>query len=101
MEWYHYILLILKIVFLIEFSLVLYDKTLVHPRVYIITEILFKLLLSFYMQYILFFSTGKSVSFEDKLLVSFGGGLLGYDALVNDLPELLELYGIYNTKLIR
>ena len=101
MEWYHYLLLFLKIIFLIEFSLVLYDKTLVHPRVYITTEILFKLLLSFYMQYILFFSTGKSVSFEDKVIVSFGGGLLGYDAIVNDLPELLELYGVHNTSLIR
>ena len=100
MEWYHYLLLFLKIVFLVEFSLVLYDKTLVHPIVYITTEILFKLLLSFYMQYILFF-TGRSIPFEDKVIVSFGGGLLGYDAIVNDLPDLLELYGIKNTSLIR
>jgi hypothetical protein len=52
------------------------------------------------MQYILFF-TGKSIAFEDKLIVSFGGGLLGYDAIVNDLPDLLELYGVNNTRLIR
>ena len=100
MQWYHYLLLFLKLLFLIEFSLVLYDKTLVDPKVYITTEILFKLLLSFYMQYILFF-TGKSIAFEDKLIVSFGGGLLGYDAIVNDLPDLLELYGVNNTRLIR
>jgi hypothetical protein len=52
------------------------------------------------MQYILFF-TGRSIPFEDKVIVSFGGGLLGYDAIVNDLPDLLELYGIKNTSLIR
>jgi hypothetical protein len=53
------------------------------------------------MQYILFFITENSITFEDKLIVSFAGGLLGYDAIVNDLPDLLELYGISNTSLIR
>ena len=101
MEWYHYVLLCLKIVFLIEFSLVVYNKELVHPIVYITTEILFKLLLSLYMQCIVFFITGKSISFEDKVIISFGGGLLGYDAIVNDLPDLLDLYGVKNTSLIR
>jgi hypothetical protein len=101
MRWYHYILIILKVAFLVEFALVLYDKKLVHPIVYITTEILFKLLLSLYMQYILFFITENSIAFEDKLIVSFAGGLLGYDALVNDLPDLLDLYGISNTSLIR
>ena len=101
MEWYHYVLLCLKIVFLIEFSLVVYNKELVHPIVYITTEILFKLLLSLYMQYIVFFITGKSISFVDKVIISFGGGLLGYDAIVNDLPDLLDLYGVKNTSLIR
>ena len=32
--------------------------------------------------------------FEDKVIVSFAGGLLMYDAITNDLPILLKKYGI-------
>ena len=96
MNWYHYILFFLKILFVVEFCVVLYDKDLVSEKLYITTEILFKLLLSFYIQYIVIFVVYKNMSFEDKAFISFGAGLLMYDAVVNDLPYLLSMYGIRN-----
>jgi hypothetical protein len=101
MKWYHYALFILKLLFLIEFSLVLYDKKLVSPILYFSSEILFKLFLSIYIQYVSLFVIYNNISLEDKVCISFGGGLLMYDAIINDLPTLLELYGIPNTSLVR
>lgn len=96
MNWYHYILVFLKLVFLLEFCLVLYDKNLVSEKLYVTSEILFKLLLSFYIQYIVIFVVYKNISFEDKMFISFGAGLLMYDAVFNNLPDLLAMYGIPN-----
>jgi hypothetical protein len=101
MEWYHYIIIILKLVFLIQFGIIIYDKRIIDPRVYLITEILFKITLSLYMEYFTFFIIHKSIKAEDKLFISFGSGLLAYDAIFNDLPDLLELYGIQNARFIR
>lgn len=86
---------------MIEFFLIMYDKKLVSPKVYTTSEILFKLLLSIYIQYIMIFVVYKNISFEDSMFISFGGGLLMYDAVFNDLPELLEMYGIENTSLVK
>jgi hypothetical protein len=100
MQWYHYLLVLLKLIFLIEFLFVLYDKQLVSRKIYITSEILFKLLLSIYIQYVIVFVIYKNISLEDRFFISFGSGLLMYDAVFNDLPVLLELYGIYNTSLV-
>lgn len=75
------------------------NKEWVHPKIYITSEILFKLLLSIYIQYVIVFVVYKNVSAEDRLFISFGAGLLMYDAFFNDLPELLELYGIDSLKI--
>jgi hypothetical protein len=101
MQWYHYVLVFLKLVFLIEFFLIIYDRNLVHPKVYITSEILFKLLLSIYIQYIIIFVVYKNISAEDKIFISFGAGLLMYDAVFNDLPKLLDMYGIHNTHIVK
>jgi hypothetical protein len=101
MQWYHYVIIILKLVFLIQFGIILYDKRIIDPRVYLITEILFKLTLSLYMQYLIFCIIDKSIKVEDKLFISFGSGLLAYDAMFNDTPDLLELYGVQNAQFIR
>jgi hypothetical protein len=86
---------------MIEFFLIIYDRTLVHPKVYVTSEILFKLLLSIYIQYVILFVVYNNISVEDKLFISFGSGLLMYDAVFNDLPKLLEMYGIDNARVIK
>ena len=101
MRWYHYVLLFIKIIFLLEFTIILYDKDLVSQRLYVGTEILFKLLLSIYIQYVVIFVVYKNMSIEDQMFISFGSGLLMYDAVFNDIPHLLERYGIRGTSLVR
>jgi hypothetical protein len=101
MRWYHYLLLALKIIFLVEFTIILYDKDLVSQRLYVGTEILFKLLLSIYIQYVVVFVVYKNMSIEDQMFISFGSGLLMYDAIFNDIPHLLEMYGVKNASLVR
>jgi len=95
MQWYHYVLIIIKAIFVIQFAIIIVDKNKVDPRVYLITEILFKLLLSLYMEYLIMFTISKTIEIEDKLFISFGAGLLAYDAVVNDLPRLLTMYGVH------
>ena len=101
MQWYHYILIFLKVIFLIQFTFIIYDKQLVSQKLYVTSEILFKLLLSIYIQYIVIFVVYKNISVEDRLFISFGSGLLMYDAVFNDLPHLLQMYGIRNASLVR
>jgi len=101
MQWYHYLLILLKAVFLIEFFLILYNKNLVSQKIYVTSEILFKFILSIYIQYIILFVVYNNISTEDKLFISFAAGLLMYDAVVNDLPRLLEMYNIHNTSLVK
>lgn len=46
------------------------------------------------MDIFLFHAKIDCIDFEDKIIFSFAGGLLIYDAVVNDLPRLLEEYGV-------
>jgi len=46
------------------------------------------------MEFYLFFNILKEIEFEDKIIISFAGGLLFYDAWVNDFPRLLKEYNI-------
>lgn len=52
------------------------------------------------MEYFTFFIIHNSIKIEDKLFISFGSGLLAYDAIFNDLPDLLELYGVQNARFV-
>lgn len=94
MNTFHYILLILKVAFVVQFFLVIFNKRLVDNKLYLTTEIVFKILLSLYIEYILFVGKACRVSFEDHVIIGFGAGLLTYDALFNDLPQLLNLYNV-------
>jgi hypothetical protein len=93
MNWAHLILFGLKLGFLIQFAILLsgnkFDK-----KIYLITEIVFKICLSLYIEYFLLFGGIKGIPFEDKLVIGFGSGLLLYDAVYNDMSNLLELYNL-------
>lgn len=93
MNWAHIVLFGLKIAFLIEFAILLSGRNF-DKKIYLITEIVFKICLSLYIEYFLIFGGIKGISMEDKLVIGFGSGLLLYDALYNDLSKLLELYNL-------
>jgi hypothetical protein len=79
---------------LVQFILILCNKQSIDSKVYIFTEIVFKVTLSIFIEYFLYTSVIQGLDFEDKLLFSFAGALLLFDALAHDLPVLLKQYDI-------
>jgi hypothetical protein len=96
MKFYHYAFLALKLAIMIQFLLVIADKQKIDSREYIITEILFKTGMGVFLQVFVFNSYMKDVSFEDKVVISFAGGILLYDAWVNDFQRLFKAYNMAN-----
>jgi len=94
MKIYHIIILILKIMIVVQFLLVLIQKHSIDSKVYLFTEIIFKISLALYIQYLIFTSTIIGFEWEDKVVISFAGGLLLYDAIIHTLPLLLAKYNI-------
>ena len=89
MKPYVIFFLVLKLAILIQFALIIMNKQTTDSRIYILTEIVFKTALFVFMEYFLFHIQIKGLAFEDKLIISFAGGLLFYDAWFNDFPKLL------------
>jgi hypothetical protein len=94
MNAFHIFLIGLKIIFFIQFLLVMVNKNWINNKTYVATEITFKIALSLYIEYILFFGGACRVSLEDHFIIGFGAALLSYDAIFNDLPKLLKLYNL-------
>jgi len=94
MKLYHIFFLCLKIAIIVQFALILFNKESTDDKVYLFTEIIFKLSLGIFIEYLMFHENIPGLIFEDKVIVSFAGGLLMYDAITNDLPILLKKYGI-------
>ena len=91
---YHIFFLILKIMIMVQFILIILNKQSIDSKTYIFTEIIFKSTLAFFIEYFLYTSVIQGLEYEDKLLFSFAGALLLFDALAHDLPQLLKKYGI-------
>ena len=96
MKWYHYLFLALKTAISIQFILIIANKQSITSREYLITEIIFKSSLFVFIQYYLFTHELPEIPMEDKVIISFAGALLLYDAWVNDFRLLLKEYGIHD-----
>jgi len=90
MKGYVIFFLILKVAILVQFALILLNKQTTDSRVYILTEIVFKTGLFVFIEILMFHAVIRDLAFEDKLIVSFAGGLLFFDAWFNDFPKLLK-----------
>ena len=75
---------------MVQFVLVILKKQTFDSRVYLITEIIFKTSLFLFIEILLFHQEITGLVFEDKVIISFAGGLLFFDAWFNDFPKLLE-----------
>ena len=95
MKSHHIFLLILKLMIIFQFGLILLNKQTVNSKVYILTKIIFKVSLGIFIDYFMFHNTSANFEFEDKVVISFAGGLLIFDAIANDLPDLLNEYNIH------
>lgn len=78
-----------------QFALVILNRHSVGSKIYILTNIIFKLSLGIFVQIYMFNDAVSGIPIEDKMVISFAGGLLMFDAISNDLPDLLRIYGIY------
>jgi hypothetical protein len=90
MKAYVIFFILLKVAIMIQVILILTNKQTTDSRVYIITEIVFKTSLFLFIEYFLFHYEISGLEFEDKLIISFAGGLLFYDAWIHDFPQLIQ-----------
>jgi hypothetical protein len=95
MKKYHIFFLLLKIAILIQYGLILINRQTMNSRIYILTEIVFKTALFLFIEVFMFHIVTDCLSLEDRIIISFAGGLLFFDAWFNDLPKLREQIGKY------
>jgi hypothetical protein len=91
MKKYVLFFFVLKFVLIIQFALIIANKQTTDSRVYLITEIAFKTALFVFIEYFLLFKVKGEIEVEDKIIVSFSGGLLLFDAWFNDFPKLVKV----------
>jgi hypothetical protein len=84
----------MKLVIITQFILIIGNKQSIDSRVYILTEIVFKTSLFIFIQWFLIFNVGRDLEIEDRVIFSFAGGLLLYDAWFNDMRRLLQVLDI-------
>jgi hypothetical protein len=89
---YHYVFLVLKVIILVQFALIFFNKESIDADIYIVTEVVFKTALGIFIEILMFHRPIEGLAFEDRVVLSFAGGLLMYDAWFNDFPQLLAKY---------
>jgi hypothetical protein len=94
MKGYHIFFFLMKLVIITQFILIIGNKQSIDSRVYILTEIVFKTSLFIFIQWFLIFNVGRDLEIEDRVIFSFAGGLLLYDAWFNDMRRLLQVLDI-------
>jgi hypothetical protein len=93
MKFYHILFLALKTLLVIQTVLVALNKHKMDSKSYLINEIAFKTLLGLFIQYLMFYTHVHNIDLEDRIILSFSGGILLVDAFTNDVPELLKIWG--------
>ena len=95
MKKYHIFFLLIKIALLIQYGLILINKQTMNSRIYLLTGIIFKTALSVFIQIFMLHGASSCLAFEDRIIISFAGGLLLFDAWFNDFPKLREQIAKY------
>ena len=86
--------LILKISFVIQFLLVITGNISEHSIVYLTTDFVFKTSLGLFLILYFMFNRIPDLYGYDKVVISFGGALLGYDSFYNVLPKILKNFNV-------
>ena len=89
MKTYAILFFAMTVALVIQFILIIAKKQTRNSIIYITTEIIFKTAMFLFIEWFTFHNN-FGINFEDKLIISFGGGLLFYDACLNDVPKLIE-----------
>ena len=88
MKFHSFYFLILKLSFLIQFILVVSGLESENSTTYILSDFLFKISIGLFLVLFFFFNNFQELYGYDRLVISFGGTLLVYDAIYNVLPKL-------------
>jgi len=97
MKAYAIFFLAMKAALIIQFLLIVFKKQTKNSIIYILTEVVFKTTLFLFIEWFTFHNN-FGIEFDDKLIISFGGSLLLYDAWFNDVPHLIEEVRAYYMK---
>ena len=95
MKAYKIWLIFLKVAMIVQVTLIVAKLETEEHMAYLITDILFKTSLGIFL--IMYFYINGSPIFDgwDEIFISFGGGLLVFDAWYNTFPKILRQYGYY------
>jgi len=95
MKSYALFFIVLKVILLIQFALIIAQRQTMDSRVYKATELVFKTSLFLFLEYSTFHGNLSRIDFEDRMIISFAGGLLLFDAMYNDLPEFVTALKVH------
>ena len=95
MKSYHVFLMFLKVAMIVQLILILLKLQKEDSVVYLLSEVAFKIFLGLFLMVSFLIAGSSDFDFWDEVFISFGGGLLMFDAIYNVLPKVLLRYGIY------
>jgi len=94
MKAYHAYFLFLKFLLIIQTFLIFFQKANPNQISYIAADILFKTSLGLFLMIYFHFSDLPGMDYYDRLIASFAGVLLAFDAIYISLPMLLVKLGV-------
>ena len=94
MKFHTLYFLFLKLSFLVQFVLVISGLESEHSVTYVLSDFLFKISIGLFLILYFFFNHFPDLHGYDRLVISFGGTLLVYDAVFNVLPKLFTNFGV-------
>jgi len=94
MKAYHVYFLFLKFLLIIQTFLIFFQKANPNQISYIAADILFKTSLGLFLMIYFHFSDLPGMDYYDRLIASFAGVLLAFDAVYISLPMLLVKLGV-------
>lgn len=95
MKAYKLWLIFLKVAMLAQFVLISVGVLGDDHISYLITDLVFKTSLGIFLTVYFYLNGSPVIDGLDELFISFGGGLLIFDAWYNTFPKILRLYGYY------
>jgi len=95
MKSYHVFLMFLKVVMVVQLVLILLKLQKEDSVVYLLSEVAFKVFLGLFLMVYFLIAGSSDFDFWDEVFISFGGGLLMFDAVYNVLPKVFLRYGIH------
>ena len=94
MKFHTIYFLFLKALFFVQFILISLQKQSETSISYLITDFIFKMSIGLFLVLYFYFNHLPGLYVWDKLVISFGGILLMFDAVYNVLPRIVLNFGV-------